>query len=189
MLTREQEQTLLKAAVDGDDRAFTKLVENESARTTAVAWRLTQDPVAAAEIAQEAFVRLHRALPTMRGSARVSTWLYRAVINLCHDRRRSLGREPTLISIEEARDVASHAESPEDVLASDERRRRVDAAVQALPVAMREPVILRYVRGMNYDEIAEVLDCPAGTVASRIHRALRLLGTMLAQLEMTEGSL
>lgn len=153
----------------------------ESSRATAVAWRLTQDPVAATEIAQEAFVRLHRSLPSLRGEARVSTWLYRAVINLCHDRRRAAARKARTMSIEEASEVVSVDEQPDDAMENEDRRRRLDAAVQAPPATMRETVILRYVRGLNYDEIAVVLECPSGTVASRIHLALRLLGTFLAQ--------
>lgn len=189
MVTREREHELVEAAAAGDERAFAELVGHESGRTTAVAWRLTRDAAVAAEITNEAFVRLHQALPTLRGTARVSTWLYRTVINLCHDRRRAERHAAVTVPIEEMPNVAAEDPRPDAMTEAVERSRLVDAAVQALPAPMRETVILRYVRGLDYEEIAAVQDCPVGTVASRIHRALRLLGTLLAQQGIREGSL
>ncbi|MBX3174568.1 MAG: sigma-70 family RNA polymerase sigma factor [Gemmatimonadaceae bacterium] len=189
MHSREQEQLLVQAAASGDAKAFAALVQAEESRARAVAWRLTRDPAAAAEIAHEAFARLHRALATWRGDARVATWLYRTVLNLCHDRKRAAGRERALVSLEELDEMPAPDAGPDEAAEAADRAQRVGLAVQALPASMRETVILRYVRGLDYEQIAATLECSAGTVASRLHRALRLLGAVLAEQGINEGSL
>lgn len=85
--------------------------------------------------------------------------------------------------------MASDGSSPLDAAEAAERSRMLDAAVESLPQPMREAIVLRYVSGLGYEEIAQVLDCPPGTVASRIHRALRLIGALLAAQGIREGSL
>jgi RNA polymerase sigma-70 factor (ECF subfamily) len=185
----DEERRLLANARAGDERAFATVVAAETPRVRAMAWRLTQDPVAAEEITQDAFVRLHRSLDGFRQDARVSTWLCRTVINLCHDRARGEARKRRMLSIEEAGEMTSREASPIEAAEAEERKRMLDAAVRSLPEPMREALVLRYVSGLGYDEIARVLECPPGTIASRIHRALRLVGAVLAAQGIREGSL
>jgi RNA polymerase sigma-70 factor (ECF subfamily) len=131
---------------------------------------------------------MHSALSTFREDATVSTWLYRIVVNLCHDRARREARDRT-IPIDEARSMPSLQDQPDATAEAAERARVLDSMVQSLPAPMREAVVLRYAGGLGYDEIAATLGCPPGTVASRIHRALRVIGLMLETRGIREGSL
>lgn len=187
--TAAQDHVLLHRARLGDEQAFKAIVDAEGSRARAVAWRLTRDPAAAAEIAHEAFVRLHRALPDMREQSSIATWLYRTIINLSHDRDRLSQVARATVPLEEAATMPDPAPGPDAAAEAAERSRCVDAAVAALPEPMREVVVLRYVRGLGYDEIADILRCPPGTVASRIHRGLRAIGMVLATQGIREGSL
>lgn len=185
-LTREAD--LLRLARGGDERAFASLVELHRPRVEAVAWRLTRDPRQAAEVAHDAFVRMHAALATFREDAAVSTWLYRIVVNLCHDRARRIARDRS-VSLDEVSSMPSPVDQPDATTEAAERARLLDSMVQALPAAMREAVVLRYAGGLAYDEIATTLGCAPGTVASRIHRALRVIGLMLETRGIREDSL
>lgn len=158
-------------------------------RLRAVARRLTRDPVTADELAHEAFVRFHRSLDLFRQEAGVATWLYRTVVNLCHDHARAQAREQQHLSLDAERSLPSSAPSPDQAAEQAERTRLLDAAIQSLGEPMREVVLLRYIGGLGYDEIAEVVGCPPGTVASRIHRALQALHTLLAAQGIREDSL
>lgn len=184
-----QEVALLRRARDGEDQAFKAIVDAEGPRAKAVAWRLTRDPAAAEEIVHEAFIRFHRALPAFREDASIATWLYRTIVNLCHDHARSAAMRRDTVPFEEVSALPARDPAPDTAAEAAERARCVDAAVAALPAAMRDVVVLRYVRGLGYDEIAEILRCPPGTVASRIHRALRAIGSLLATQGIREGSL
>ncbi len=155
----------------------------------AVAWRLTRDARAASEIAHEAFVRLQGALPTFRHDAALGTWLYRIVVNLCHDHARDSERAQATLTIDTVRDLASPDPRPDAKVEAAERSRIIDRVVQTLPPAMREAVVLRYAGGLAYNEIADAQGCAPGTVASRIHRALQLIGILLEEQGITEGSL
>jgi RNA polymerase sigma-70 factor (ECF subfamily) len=183
------ESEALRRARRGDEAAFAAIVDGERVRARAVAWRLTRDPATADEVVQDAFVRLHRALPDFRQDSSIATWLYRTIVNLCHDRSRAHARGLGTLSLEEVAEVPAADPAPDAAAEAAERARRVDLAVAALPAPMRDVVVLRYVRGLGYDDIAEVLGCPAGTVASRIHRALRAVGILLATQGIREGSL
>jgi len=163
-------------------------VDNHRARVEAVAWRLTRDPRAAAEVAHEAFVRMHRSLPDFRHDAALSTWLYRIVVNLCHDLERRAARDRTL-PIEEAHAMPSPRDTPDVASEAAERAHVVDTMVQSLPAPMRDAVVLRYAGDLAYDEIAAALGIAPGTVASRIHRALRIIGLMLETRGIREDSL
>jgi RNA polymerase sigma-70 factor (ECF subfamily) len=163
-------------------------VEHHRPRVEAVAWRLTRDPRQAAELAQEAFVRMHRALPEFRHHAALSTWLYRIVVNLCHDRARRTAHDRS-VSLDDLTAMPSPDDTPDLTTEASERARVLDSLVQSLPAPMREAVVLRYAGGLAYDEIAATLGCAPGTVASRIHRALRVIGLMLETRGIREDSL
>jgi RNA polymerase sigma-70 factor (ECF subfamily) len=183
-----REPDLLRLARNGDARAFQALVDRHRPRVEAVAWRLTRDPRLADEVAQDAFVRMHTALPSFREDAAIATWLYRIVVNLCHDHARRVARDRS-IPIDEAPPLPSHDDLPDASAEAAERTRVIDSLVQSLPAPMREAVVLRYAGGLAYDEIAATLGCPPGTVASRIHRALRVIGLMLETRGIREDSL
>jgi RNA polymerase sigma-70 factor (ECF subfamily) len=163
-------------------------VDRHRPRVEAVAWRLTRDPRLAAELAQETFVRMHATLREFRHDAALATWLYRIVVNLCHDRQRRAARDRTL-PLDEATAMPSPADQPDVTTEAAERTRVLDSMVQALPAPMRDAVVLRYAGGLAYDEIAAALGCAPGTVASRIHRALRAIGLMLETRGIREDSL
>lgn len=139
-------------------------------------------------MAHDAFVRMHAALSTFREDAAVSTWLYRIVVNLCHDRARRVARDRS-VPLDEVTSMPSNANQPDEATEAAERARVLDTMVQSLPVAMREAVVLRYAGGLAYDEIAATLGCAPGTVASRIHRALKVIGLMLETRGIREDSL
>ena len=179
-LDRVQTADLVQRSIEGDERAFKRLVEAHEGRVYAVALRLLGDPVAAQETSQEAFVRLYRSLRTLRGEARLSTWLHRVTVNLCRDEHRRLKRAerytdldsagPRLVVIERA---------PEEALEVSEMNDRVRAALDELPEEQREAIVLRYLSELSYAEISEATGASANTVASRVYRGLRKLGALL----------
>ena len=169
--------------------SFGAACERHRPRVRAVAWRLTRDATVAEELAHESFVRLHASMALFRQQAALSTWLYRTVVNLCHDHARTAGRSRAMVSLDDDALPTSEALAPDLSAEASERTRLLDAAVHSLAPPMRDAVVLRFVSGLGYDEIAEVLGCPPGTVASRIHRALRLVGAMLAAQGIQEDSL
>ncbi len=183
------EADLLRLAQAGDARAFATLAERHRSRVQAVAWRLTRDSSVAREITQTAFVRLQSALATLRHDSSLGTWLYRVVVNLCHDHAREHARERSTLSLDEVTNMASTDVRPDAEVEAAERARIIDSVLQALPGSLRETVVLRYVGGLAYDEIAAAQGCAPGTVASRIHRALRAIGLLLEAQGFKEGSL
>ncbi|MDH3734271.1 MAG: RNA polymerase sigma factor [Gemmatimonadota bacterium] len=179
-LDRVQTADLVQRSLDGDERAFKRLVEAHESRVYGVAVRLLGDPVAAQEAASEAFVRLYRSLGSLRGEARLSTWLHRVTVNLCRDEHRRLKRAerytdldsagPRLVVIERA---------AEEALEVAEMNDRVRAALDELPKEQREAIVLRYLSELSYSEISEATGASANTVASRVYRGLRRLGALL----------
>jgi len=180
-LGREEAFRLVERSADGDEEAFRRLVEAHEAQVYGLALRLLGDPAGAEEAAQEAFVRLFRSLATLRGDARLSTWLHRVTVNLCRDeqrrRKRAAGRftdldaaGPRLVVLErEAHDVLERSEMVD----------RIRAALDHLPDEQREAIVLRYLSELSYTEIAESTGTSSNTVASRVYRGLRRLGTIL----------
>ena len=146
----------------------------------ACALRLTGNAQLAEEITQDVFVRLVREAQSIRFDSALATWLYRVTLNRCFDRLRSEARAPCGNPLDE-RELAS-IPSPirtEELLETRERRTALDDALAQLPAPLREVVVLRYAAGFEYHEIANTLDIPAGSVASRLYRALRQLGALL----------
>lgn len=179
---------MIRLAQNGDARAFGALVERHRARVKAVAWRLTRDASAAHELTHDVFVRMHRSLATFRRDATLATWLYRMVVNVCHDHERRIVRDRS-IPLEMAHALPSPADTPDITTEAAERARVIDRMVQSLPETMRDAVVLRYAGGLAYDEIAATLGIAPGTVASRIHRALRIIGLTLESQGIREDSL
>ena len=173
------ERALIERFLGGDDKAFETLMDRHYERIDRLALRLVGDGVAAAEIAQEAFVRAYRALPRFRRDASIYSWLYRITVNLCltHLRRRTQPVVPL-----DAAAPASAGADPVSRLEAEQRQALVRDAVDALPPHYRIVIVLSSVEELPYQEIAGLLEIPVGTVKSRINSAKRLLRERLQPL-------
>jgi len=166
-----QEDALVARLRQGDHRAFEELVIAYQHRVFGVALRMLGNRAEAEEIAQETFLRAHRALPEFRGDARLHTWLYAIASRLCLNRLASADRR--LLRADDEALAAASADEPS--AAARMERAELDAAVReaiaALPEERRIVVVLRDLEGLSYEEIGEVLELEPGTVRSRLHRA------------------
>lgn len=173
----------------GDKAAFDLLVLKYQHRIVQVVNRFLKDPSESQDVAQEAFIKAYRALPEFRGESAFFTWLYRIAINTAKNYLALRGRRPADddIALEDAEQMESaerlrDAETPEGVLLSEELAETVNLAIQELPEEWRTAITLRELEGMSYEEIAEVMQCPVGTVRSRIFRAREAIGKRLRPL-------
>ena len=156
---------LLSACRAGDREAFGRLFDMCRDRVYAIALGIAGDRAMAADASQEVFMKLLTRLPQYDGRASFATWLYRIVVNAAIDQRRATRR---LVPLPETLESGSKMD---DEYARRERQARVERAVQALPMKLRGPLVLRHVEGLAYQEIAQVLGLSTGTVASRLSRA------------------
>lgn len=166
-----QEAALVARLRQDDRRAFEELVITYQHRLFGVAFRMLGNRAEAEEIAQETFLRAHRALPEFRGEARLHTWLYGIASRLCLNRLASAERRVVRGDDEALAAAASDEPSAAARLERAERDAAVREAIGALPEERRIVVVLRDLEGLSYDEIAEVLGLEPGTVRSRLHRA------------------
>ncbi len=173
---------LVERAVAGDQRAFELLVIKYQRRIQRLIGRMVRDVDLVEDIAQETFIRAYRALHQFRGDAQFYTWLYRIAVNTAKKALMDLKRDPTVSEAawrgSDDDDETSRPgnepiadETPESELAAKEIAAMVNAAMAALPPDLREAVILREIEGLSYEEIATAMNCPIGTVRSRIFRA------------------
>ncbi len=180
---QDTDQTLVERTVAGDQRAYELLVIKYQRRIQRLIGRMVRDVDLVEDIAQETFIRAYRALAQFRGEAQFYTWLYRIAVNTAKKALGDLKRDP-LVSQSALRgggdeeDETSAVENelttfetPETVLAAKEIAAAVNAAMEALPDELRQAITLREIEGLSYEEIAEVMNCPIGTVRSRIFRA------------------
>ena len=173
----ETDQKLVQRAQRGDLRAFDLLVLKYQGRISALVSRYISDPGEVEDVTQEAFIKAYRALERFRGDSAFYTWLYRIAANAAKNHLVAKGRRPRSdASIEDAEAFdefgsSSDSGSPEAIAMGDELVGVVDAAMRALPEELRAALTLRELEGLSYDDIAEVLGCPVGTVRSRIFRA------------------
>jgi RNA polymerase sigma-70 factor (ECF subfamily) len=169
---------LLDACRRGDPDAFRELFETHKDKVYSIALRFTGDQALAMDIAQDTFLKLFSTLQDFRGESALSTWIYRLVVNACLDHKRRSWRVAPL-----ADELIAVLRAPGDCLDSllhSEMRGRVRAEVEKLAPDMRMTVVLRYTEGLSYEEIAEVMGCSAGTVASRLNRAHKALERRLS---------
>jgi len=180
---QDTDLVLVERTVAGDQRAFELLVIKYQRRIERLIGRMVRDTNLVEDIAQETFIRAYRALAQFRGEAQFYTWLYRIAVNTAKKALMDLKRDP-LVS-ENARrgggdddDETSAVENelttfetPETVLAAKEIAATVNKAMEALPEELRQAVTLREIEGLSYEEIAQAMNCPIGTVRSRIFRA------------------
>jgi RNA polymerase sigma-70 factor (ECF subfamily) len=155
----------------GDRRAFEELVRTQQHRVYGLALRMLGNPAEAQDVAQEAFLRAHRGLAEFRGEARLSTWLYQIVSRLCLTRLAGGDRRLARDGEEALSRIADTRPGPDQALEQGELGEALHRAIGELPEERRIVVVLRDVEGLAYEEIAEVLELPVGTVRSRLHRA------------------
>jgi RNA polymerase sigma-70 factor (ECF subfamily) len=173
----DTDQQLVQRAQRGDPRAFDLLVLKYQRRIGALVSRYINDPGEVEDVTQEAFIKAYRALDKFRGDSAFYTWLYRIASNAAKNHLVAKGRRPGAdATIEDAEgfeqaDLISESSTPEAVLMSEELAQVVTEAMDALPEELRAALTLREFEGLSYDDIAAVLECPVGTVRSRIFRA------------------
>ena len=181
-LPGDSDLLLVERTVAGDQRAFELLVIKYQRRIERLIGRMVRDVDLVQDIAQETFIRAYRALHQFRGEAQFYTWLYRIAVNTAKKSLLDMKRNPVIsenaFGAPDDEDETSQAghelttqETPETVLAAKEIAAVVNAAMQALPEDLRQAVTLREIEGLSYEEIADAMNCPIGTVRSRIFRA------------------
>ncbi len=178
---QDSDLLLVERAQAGDQKAYGLLVLKYQRRIQRLIGRMVRDVDLVEDIAQETFIRAYRALHQFRGDAQFYTWLYRIAVNTAKKALLGLKRDPTVSESYLARDDDDETswqknepttdETPETVLAAKEIAAVVNAAMDDLPAELKQAVTLREIEGLSYDEIALVMDCPIGTVRSRIFRA------------------
>ncbi|MCG8672264.1 MAG: RNA polymerase sigma factor RpoE [Pseudomonadales bacterium] len=177
MSEREADQQLVERVQKGDKRAFDLLVAKYQHKVLSVIGRFVHDQDEAMDVAQEAFIKAYRALKNFRGESAFYTWIYRIAVNTAKNHLVSRGRRPpgSDVEIEDAEyyeggSALHETSSPENNLLRDELEKVIYDAIAALPDDLKTAVTLREFDGLSYEEIAEVMDCPVGTVRSRIFR-------------------
>jgi len=177
----DSDAMLVERTVAGDQKAFELLVIKYQRRIQRLIGRMVRDVDLVEDIAQETFIRAYRALAQFRGDAQFYTWLYRIAINTAKKALMDLKRNPTVLEnayksddddeTSRVENELTTSETPEAVLASKEIAEIINAAMQDLPEELREAITLREIEGLSYEEISEAMNCPIGTVRSRIFRA------------------
>ena len=187
--------SLVRRVQRGDKGAFDALVLKYQHKLVKLVMRYVRNPAEAEDIAQEAFIKAYRALPQFRGDSAFYTWLYRIAINTAKNAVVSRDRSPVEYDLDRNNNDESYdmqgrmkdSETPEGLVLTDEIRSTVNAAIDALPEDLRTAIVLREHEGLSYEEIAAAMDCPVGTVRSRIFRAREAIDRRLR--EVFEGGL
>ena len=187
--------SLVQRVQKGDKTAFDLLVRKYQHKVVKLVTRYLRDPSEAEDVAQEAFIKAYRAIPQFRGDSAFYTWLYRIAINTAKNAIVSRDRNPVefdldMQNVEESSSMQlrlADSETPESLLQTEEIRETVNRAIEALPEDLRTAIVLRELEGLSYEDIAQAMDCPVGTVRSRIFRAREAIDKRLS--EVFEGGL
>jgi RNA polymerase sigma-70 factor (ECF subfamily) len=178
MSNRASDQLLVERVQAGDKHAFDLLVLKYQHKIIKLIMRYVRDPSEAQDVAQEAFIKAYRALPKFRGDSAFYTWMYRIAINTAKNHLVAARRKPVDFASDmgdeegfEWHPAMQDRDSPESVALGDELRRLVEDTIGALPDELRTAIMLRELEGLSYEDISRVMDCPVGTVRSRIFRA------------------
>lgn len=187
MSDREIDQQLVERVQRGDKQAFGLLVLKYQRKLARLLSRMIRDAAEVEDVTQEAFIKAYRALPSFRGDSAFYTWLYRIGINTAKNYLVSQGRRAptsTGVDTEDAEsmddgDLLRHVDTPERLMMTKQIGETVNSAMDALPEELRTAIVLREIEGLSYEEIATVMDCPIGTVRSRIFRAREAISERL----------
>lgn len=190
MSDREIDQQLVARAQSGDKLAFGLLVEKYQRKLARLLSRFIRDPAEVEDVTQEAFIKAYRALPAFRGDSAFYTWLYRIGINTAKNYLMAMGRRAPTSTEVEAEDAEGFDEgeqlrdinTPESVLLSNEIAATVNSTIERLPEELRTAIQMREIEGMSYEDIAKAMNCPIGTVRSRIFRAREAIAEQLRPL-------
>jgi RNA polymerase sigma-70 factor (ECF subfamily) len=195
MSDREVDQQLVERAQRGDKHAFELLVGKYQRRLARLLSRLIRDATEVEDVTQEAFIKAYRALPTFRGDSAFYTWLYRIGINTAKNYLVAMGRRAPTATGLDSEEVEGFEEgeqlrdlnTPENQMMSRQVAETVNRTLEELPEELRTAISLREIEGLSYEDIAEVMDCPIGTVRSRIFRAREAIAEKLRPLLGTRG--
>jgi len=193
MTAADADAPLIERVKRGDAKAFEMLVVKYQRRIERLIGRMVRDVDLVPDIAQETFIRAYRAIPQFRGDSAFYTWLYRIAVNTAKKALVELKRDPVLSATavtsrdeddetSRVENELSDGETPDALLASKEIATAVNAAIEALSDDLRQAITLRELEGLSYEEIAQVMNCPIGTVRSRIFRAREAIATRLRPL-------
>lgn len=185
----DSDQMLVERVQRGDKTAFDVLVRKYQQKIIKLVTRYVHDGTEALDVAQEAFIKAYRAIPGFRGDSAFYTWLYRIAINTAKNHLVAEGRRPLDHGVDlqdpEQYDMQARLrdmDTPERLLLTEEIQRTVESAIEQLPEDLRTAIILREIEGLSYEEIAEAMSCPVGTVRSRIFRAREAIDNRLRPL-------
>lgn len=186
---RDIDQALVERVQRGDKRAFDILVLKYQQKVANLISRYIRDPSEVLDVTQEAFIKAYRALPNFRGDSAFYTWLYRVAINTAKNHLAALSRRPPQDDIEaetaEQMDTGTRLkeqDTPEHLAMQDEMAHTIKQAMDDLPDELRTAITLREIEGLSYEDIAQAMDCPIGTVRSRIFRAREAIDKKLKPL-------
>ena len=190
MTDREIDRQLVARAQRGDKQAFELLVEKYQRKLARLLSRFIRDPAEVEDVTQEAFIKAYRALPAFRGDSAFYTWLYRIGINTAKNYLMAMGRRAPTSTEVEAEDAEGFDEgeqlrdinTPESLLLSNEIAETVTSTIDKLPEELRKAIQMREIEGMSYEDIAQAMNCPIGTVRSRIFRAREAIAEQLRPL-------
>ncbi|MCI5105205.1 MAG: RNA polymerase sigma factor RpoE [Pseudomonadales bacterium] len=188
-MAEETDQQLVDRVLDGDKNAFNLLVLRYQHRVAGLVSRFIQDAQEVEDVSQEAFIKAYRALPLFRGDSAFYTWLYRIAVNTAKNYLVSRNRRPPASDVDindaeviEIGAVLRDIEDPEGSLATDKLKQAINDAIEELPEDLKTAFTLREFSGMSYEDITEVMDCPVGTVRSRIFRAREAIDKRIKEL-------
>jgi RNA polymerase sigma-70 factor (ECF subfamily) len=187
MSERDLDAQLVMRVQKGDKQAFDLLVLKYQRKIQRLLSRMLRDQSDIDDVMQESFIKAYRALPQFRGDSAFYTWLYRIAINTARNWMASQKRRPSSPGLNQTEDGETFDEidnltdnnTPESVLASREIANTVNAVIEQLPAELRTAIVLREIDGLSYEEIAQTMDCPIGTVRSRIFRAREAIAAKL----------
>ena len=175
---RDADEQLVAKVQSGDRRSFDLLVLKYQHKVMGLVRRFVKDPTEAEDVAQEAFIKAYRAINTFRGDSAFYTWLYRIAVNTAKNYLVAQGRRPPSSDVDaieaenfESGGALKEISNPENLMLSEELRQIVFRTIESLPEDLRMAITLRELDGLSYEEIAAIMDCPVGTVRSRIFRA------------------
>lgn len=192
---REIDQKLVEKAQKGDKQAFGILVEKYHKKLYRLLSRMVRDQSEIEDIVQDSFIKAYRAINNFRGDSAFYTWLYRIGVNTAKNHLMALGRRPKAMNDVELEDIENFDdagdlrtyETPESVMMTKEIAATVNDTIEHLPEELRSAITLREMDGLSYEEIAEIMDCPIGTVRSRIFRARESIAEKLKPLIETSN--